>query len=148
MLNTTKVTEIIINKLLTNIDHFPVNTLISSVSEDSSAVANGPFIGIYTDFDEKCKILPHGIPQEIPISIYLLCQSGQRTSANESFDEALTMGLKTIKLLVDQYDVDINNQIKCFNIECKEKPILVIEKTALSSVVLVQLTYFITLNDI
>lgn len=146
MVLPTNVIGKILSKIKKSLHLFPVGTNPIEGSEDADLSADKLSIIVYADFDERADITATGVPLDIPCSIYAICTSGGYEKAFESFNEALLMAAKIIKLVTESYFEieDINGELEVVEIKSQEIPISILRKSADASVVQAAFTYNIS----
>jgi len=134
--------ETLVNKLNANLNKFPSGTKFKETSEDSTKNLNPPYGAVYADFDDPAEISNYGIPNEIPVSIYVACHSKNCETAAKSFNQAFLMGVEVLKLLTGNYEISgTSGNLEFTRLKAQNIPLVILRKSASGSIIQVQFNY-------
>lgn len=138
------VIDSIISRLDTAAQSWAVTPTFIKGSEDTSPASTPPLALVYEDFDEEDEAsLGSVAPLEIPCSIYITFVSAEHSSASDAMTEVLTMAFKALRLVVGEefWLTNTDGQNETVMVRSKLQPLAIIQKSAESTAVTLQLTY-------
>jgi len=117
---------------------------VKEISEDTKQMSQ-PYIGVYSDFDEEADLNSAGESVVIPVGVYLVCCASQCGQASQSYAQAIIMAVEALKIVRGAHTLkNTDGGDELVYLKAQKLPLLVQEKSAKRSAVIVQLSYVLT----
>jgi len=141
---STLITHILAHKLNNNKSFLGITHAVEGTEDLVQTDLQPAYQIVYADFDQAGKIMEDGSPRHFPCSIYVMCASPPMHETADSFFAALSLAVKTIRLLIDEYTLpNLDGQDEYMRLECKDgvPPLTIMQRDKEVSIIRCNFTY-------